>query len=316
MDRKRRRTTAADILRRVAGAGGVSAAGLSDIIAELQAAGSEVQELASSRRVISRAILDTFDEFRLVLQMPLIEGGFFDWELLEPGRLMAETVHRCPLVRQAFTAAVAASPPSVRNPWHLVVGFDEFAPGNKLKVDNRRKAMVLSFTFRELGQAAMSDGSLWFTPVVVRSVNMNLVAGGWSAMLAAFLRRFLLGTAGLCSAGVPLELTGGGVCMMFASLSNLLTDGDAWKYTFDWRGHSSFKPCFKHPNVLRKGSDLAWRKPGYCEIVCSDPLQFRSWSKGDVHAAVDTLSAAADRVTAGTLTQVRYDQLEMAYGLG
>ena len=40
--------------------------------------------------------------------------------------------------------------------------------GNKLSIDCTRKTMVLSFSFLELGQSAISDGSGWLTPVVIR----------------------------------------------------------------------------------------------------------------------------------------------------
>lgn len=72
-----------------------------------------------------------------------------------------------------------------------------------------RKAMVLSFTFLELGQAALSAEWAWFTPIVVRTTMMNDVAGGWSAMLAVFLHRLLLSPGGgLLTAGVALPFPG------------------------------------------------------------------------------------------------------------
>ena len=49
--------------------------------------------------------------------------------------------------------------------------------------------MVLSYTFKELGQTAMSNGDLWLVPVAVRSSKLREVRGGWSGMLATFLRR-------------------------------------------------------------------------------------------------------------------------------
>lgn len=72
-----------------------------------------------------------------------------------------------------------------------------------------RKVMVLSFTFLELGQAALSAEWAWFTPVVVRTTMLQAVKGGWSAMLSIFLRRLLLSPAGgLLTAGAALPLEG------------------------------------------------------------------------------------------------------------
>lgn len=38
-------------------------------------------------------------------------------------------------------------------------------------------------------------------------------------------------------------------------------------------------------NVLRKNTDLAWRRPGYVEILCTDVSQFKDWSATDIHEA-------------------------------
>ena len=105
--------------------------------------------------------------------------------------------------------------------------------------------MVASFTFKELGQAAMFNGDMWLTPVAVRSSKMREVRGGWSALLTRFLRRLSLGPTGFSSAGVPIELPTG-IVVVFVKVSNLLTDGDGFRVAYDWKGHASTKPCFKH----------------------------------------------------------------------
>ena len=110
-----------------------------------------------------------FDSVKRIESMPLIEGGFVDWEFADPNTLLANLVEHSPALNRLFTEAVRISPPSVNKPWSLVVGFDEFVPGNKLKVNNRRKTMVLSFSFLELGQAALSQGLAWQTPVCLQA---------------------------------------------------------------------------------------------------------------------------------------------------
>ena len=40
--------------------------------------------------------------------------------------------------------------------------------------------------------------------------------------------------------------------LIFASLHNVLGDGEGLMKAFDWRGASSLKPCLRHYNVLRK----------------------------------------------------------------
>ncbi len=68
-----------------------------------------------------------------------------------------------------YDEAWARSPATPQAPWSLVVAYDEFVPGNKLSNDHARKTMVVSFMFLELGAAAISRGTVWTTPVSVRS---------------------------------------------------------------------------------------------------------------------------------------------------
>ncbi len=197
-----------------------------------------------------------FDSVKCIESMPLIEGGFVDWEFADPNTLLVNLVEHSPALNRLFTEAVRISPPSVVKPWSLVVGFDEFVPGNKLKVDNKRKTMVLSFSFLELGQAALSQGLAWQTPVCLRASLIHSVVGGWSHFLKVYLQRQLAGPCGLSTSGVALELSGQPV-MLFARFTNLLSDGDGLKQALDWRGHGSFKPCFKHFNVFKKDRQFA-----------------------------------------------------------
>ena len=318
MDRKRRRVEVAELLRRLARSGGHSATGLGEMLAEVRRNPRLIQDLGtnatSTRLSVGQALLEAFNAIKHVVKLPVHDGGEFAWEMADLALLMAASVRADAVVAAAYSEAVRKHPPSLAHPWDLIVGYDEFAPGNKLKADNRRKVMVLSCTFRQLGQSALSNGCLWHTPIAVRSCMMHSVEGGWSRMLAIFLRHVLLGPSGFATVGVPLDLPSGRV-LIFARVSNLMTDGAGMKETFDWRGHSSFRPCFRHFNVLKKGSDLAWRRPGYCEITCADPTKFKVWQAAEIHHTIDLLAAASERVDAGTLSQPRYDELELACSL-
>ena len=192
-----------------------------------------------------------FESVKCIESMPLIEGGFVDWEFADPNTLLVSLVEHSSALNRLFTEAVRISPPSVVKPWSLVVGFDEFVPGNKLKVDNKRKTMVLSFSFLELGQAALSQGLAWQAPVCLRASLIHSVVGGWSHFLKVYLQRQLAGPCGLSTSGVALVLSGQPV-MLFARFTNLLSDGDGLRQALDWRGHGSLKPCFKHFNVFKK----------------------------------------------------------------
>ena len=100
--------------------------------------------------------------------------------------------------------AAKKHPCSAEDPWSLVIGFDEFTPGNKLAVDNKRKIMNMSFSFLQLGRALHSDGT-WMTPVSVRSSMIAQVQGGWSRMLSLYLRLQLASATGLSLLSTCME---------------------------------------------------------------------------------------------------------------
>ncbi len=285
--RKGRRRDLVVAAQSVLHVGRISNTGLSQLLTQVRAANLDSTRVLT-KHVIAEAFVDRAAAMSTTINMPLADSDdTFGWTLLQPGRLMSELIAESPALQQHFWAAMQEHPPSARTPWRLVVGYDEFVPGNKLKdlchfvvmtgghpprankripagvrwptqflttlrrdkVDNARKVYVLSFTFAELGN--LHNDALWFTPVVVRSHVVNQCEGGWGAFLKQYLRLHLFGTSGVSTAGTPLLLHGA-PCVIFGRLGNILTDGDGFRCGLDWRGASSMKPCVKHPNVLRK----------------------------------------------------------------
>ena len=183
--------------------------------------------------------------------VPLEGGGSFEWEFLSPTKLLAFRIQADADFQRMVAAAISSTPPSLGSPWSLVVGFDEFAPGNKLKIESKRKCMVLSFSFLELGQRALSQSAAWTVPVIVRASKMHECSGGWGRFLRDTLQELLFGNGGLATSGVAVEVKGEPV-LLFARLCSLLSDGDGHRIAYDWRGSSSMKPCIKHTNVLKK----------------------------------------------------------------
>ena len=143
---------------------------------------------------------------------------------------------------------------------------------------------------------------------------MELCEGGWSNFLRVYLRQQLIGPLGIATSGVPLLLNGAHV-LLFANLTNILSDGDGIRIAFDWKGQGALKPCFKHYNVFKKDSDLASRRAGYCEITCADPSRFKLWKRRDLATSVDLLGMAATRVTALAMTKVEFEELQKTTGL-
>ncbi len=70
-----------------------------------------------------------FEEMRLALDLPMVGGGSFSWELVDPLKLLTRAIELRPGFRSLFTEAAQRSPPSAQHPWRLVIGFDGFTPG-------------------------------------------------------------------------------------------------------------------------------------------------------------------------------------------
>jgi hypothetical protein len=232
-------------LQRLLHTGGISVAGLSQLLQRLG-----VEHV--SRNSLGRENDRLFQSLCCSEELPLQSGGSWKWEYLDPNKLFASRVAASPAVASLVAEAIRShGAPSLDQPWSLVVGFDEFFPGNKLQTDNRRKTMVLSFSFREFGQLSLCRDEAWQTPVCVRSSQMRKVIGGWPRLLKIFLTKILLGESGLATVGLPLTINGEPF-LLYARLTNLLSDGDGHRVAMDWRGQGSMKPCFKHFNVLKK----------------------------------------------------------------
>ena len=100
----------------------------------------------------------------------LTDGRQWVWKLLDPCKTLAAIVEKSPGMQALYAEAWRRTPSTPATPWRVVIGFDEFTPGNKLSLDQSRKTMVISYSFLELGQAALSRGRVWATIACIRSV--------------------------------------------------------------------------------------------------------------------------------------------------
>ena len=147
-----------------------------------------------------------------------------------------------------------------------------------------------------------------------KAADASKVDGGWSAFLRAFLEFALYGAeAGFMSTGVPLDL-GGRSVLLFAKVSIILADGDGLRASFQCTGHAGAKPCFKHHNVLSKGSERAVHSDDHVEITSHEPSRFRLWGYQDLCDTIDALLLCRDRVLGGSLPKVRLENMQRMTG--
>lgn len=143
--------------------------------------------------------------------------------------------------------------------------------------------MVISISFLQLGQIALSSGNCWVTVATLRTHGcIDHIEGGLSTILTRFLNDVMFGVQGLNTAGVPLRL-GERITLLFARVTNVLADGDGLRQGYSWRGAAGLKPCVKHFNIFKKVSlalfhtrraALMWQR---CRLWNDAAHRIRGW---------------------------------------
>ncbi len=102
-------------LQRLLHTGGISVKGLSELLQRL--GGDPV-----SRWTLSQENNKLFTALRCCEEIPLASGGNWEWEYLDPNRLLQARVEQVPSAAALFTEAARRRPPSLEQPWSLVIG--------------------------------------------------------------------------------------------------------------------------------------------------------------------------------------------------
>ena len=286
--------------------GKVSNAGLLAVMKKLKQ--TEVPD-KNLKSLHDAAFKSRYHKLTYIEEMPLADGGVFKWPIVEASLFLQHLLGESPALRGIYTDAFLRH----KLPWRLVISFDEFTPGNKLRLDNARKCMVVSVTFLELSSLRFKE-SAWMTIAVIRSSQIHKIRGGFGHCLRQLLRRLLGGPLGLASSGVPLDV-GGNSYLLFARLANILSDGDGLRMGLDVKGSSGIRPCILCCNVLKRDTDLAHRREGFVETTCFDFSKFERMTSQEVATTVSFLTAANAKVQEGSLPKVRFAELEMMHGI-
>ena len=167
---KRKRLDISDeTLQQLLHTGRISNQGLSRLLKKLSGKDNDPAEntIVRHRAEVNSAAFKTLGWEVPVL---LTDGRQWIWKLLDPCKTLAAIVEKSPGMQALYAQAWRRTPPTPATPWRVVLGFDEFTPGNKQSLDQTRKTMVVSYSFLELGQAALSRGRVWVTFACIRSV--------------------------------------------------------------------------------------------------------------------------------------------------
>lgn len=148
---KKRRVEADADISELLHIGGISVSGLKTILERLAC--------PVDMSTLRRANREVFNLHCVVEPLATTDGHPFAWQYLAPDSWMVALLDRKPHLNTLFAEAWRRRPATAERPWSLVLGFDEFVPGNKLQVDNRTAAShpsCLPVLLQELADARCS----------------------------------------------------------------------------------------------------------------------------------------------------------------
>ena len=261
-----------------------------------------------------KSLFIRFDSVVVSDTYELKEAGTFVLESCDPGELVQLILSSGPQLAKVYMKAHSLRPCTRENPWHIIIGFDEFLPGNPTAGQHSKKTMCLYFNFTELGSATLVEAASWMCPLILPTEVESDIPGGWSRVFADFLERCFFGRTGFLTAGVPI-CYGSDMFVLYADLGIIISDGDGLRKAFAWKGASSIRPCFKHDNCLKKGSGLGERMDGFYEITHAVAADFHLRSHSDLFDAADKVAAAYRRLLSGAISNARYQLISKAEGL-
>ena len=167
--------------------GCISIDALASLLKKLDVPVAGKSKLVAANRLI-------FDRVRRSIDVELQGGGEpFAWEIAEPALLLQEMVGASRELQELFAISARDTPCSHDRPWHMIIGMDEFTTGDKKKPKNRRKTMVVSYNFMELGANALCHEMSWMTFALCRSHIIGRAVGGWPRLFKQLLHMLLLG---------------------------------------------------------------------------------------------------------------------------
>ena len=124
--------------------------------------------------------------------------------IAHPMALLWKASSECSSFSIFFLEKLNEHPPSLDNPWSLVVYTDEVTPGNPIATLNKRKFHAIYWSFLEFGINALSREESWFCVVTEYSTAVNAMSAGLSQVMAAVLKCFFSESVNLALTGVLL----------------------------------------------------------------------------------------------------------------
>ena len=74
-----------------------------------------------------------------VFELDLAKAKAFKLEVADPGLLIQHVLSESTTLAQEYVDALSIHLGTQRNPWRLIVGFDEYVPGPQFNLENNKK---------------------------------------------------------------------------------------------------------------------------------------------------------------------------------
>lgn len=217
------------------------------------------------------------------VELERLDGSIETIKCINPFSFLFLALSTCKYFASLVCGVINRSGVGVASPWSLIGYADEVSPGNQLKSKNKRKMWAVYFSFLDFLPEVLCHEDSWITMATVRSITLENVKGGVSALYGALLKvwfnpaGFNIQTAGFL---VPHLAGNCAVCpgtRIWASLEALLADEGALHAIWKHMGASGTKLCCECFNVFA----LKWwrqhvsdRASRLLPHTCSDPSRF------------------------------------------
>ena len=287
---------------------GVSESKLLKILKKVQEQ-PDVLDIALTRESLHAANEDLLSQVADVVQLPLADGGHFNWECCNLGKLIDVFSFECEAFSDVVQELYAKLPCTPINPWSLIVYADETIPGDPLRLDHLRKFMAVYVSLKEFGPMLLKHEKVWMLVVILRTSIIKKIDGKWSGCVRAWLRKLLL-AEGNVKDGVSLRTLKGN--LMFLKIGNLLGDEEALRATLCHKGASGAMPCVQCLNVTGTGpkSILRENEDFFVDLTCIDLKAFRHRTDQELWDNADTLERLQP-----LLSVKAFDEKEQGFGL-
>jgi hypothetical protein len=182
------------------------------------------------------------------------DGGVARFRMANPLALLYFVFFYCAPFAGFVEQRFAECPPSLDNPWNLLLYCDEVHPGDQLGGKKLRKFHAIYFSFKEFGIAALSHENMWFTIGTVRTQVVNTIPGGLAKIFSLVIRELFV-DGPLSDLGLLLEHNGRSH-RLFAKLGYFIQDGAAHKQTWHCKGDAGCKLCVLCRNLFSLASEV------------------------------------------------------------